>query len=293
MLITNRFNIPEPFLNFANRDKYDSGDADISVTSLIDSSRIRKLKEKNEDNIEEDISERIMSILGTAVHNILEVGCPDNSIAERRFFSKTKSGKVLSGQVDLIEKNEIGYTISDYKVVRGSSISYNPDGKPEWVNQLNCYAWLASKSGIEVNKLQIVAVIRDWSNAAAMRSATYPKSPVVCIDIKMNSIEETESYIDGKINDHFSEEIRECTDEERWKGSDTHAVYEYSKSGGLKSRAKRLLNSSFEAQAYMLDNNINGEVVLRKAKPTRCEGNYCSVSKWCEQYQNEREFWND
>ena len=100
MLITNRFNIPEPFLNFANRDKYDSGDADISVTSLIDSSRIRKLKEKNEDNIEEDISERIMSILGTAVHNILEVGCPDNSIAERRFFFKNqiRKGLVWSGR---------------------------------------------------------------------------------------------------------------------------------------------------------------------------------------------------
>ena len=293
MLITNRFNIPESFVNFTERDKYDSGDADISVTSLIDSSRIRKLKKINEDKIEEDVSDRIMSILGTAVHNILEVGCPDDAIAERRFFAETKSGKVLSGQVDLIEKNDDGYTISDYKVVRGASISFNPDGKPEWLNQLNCYSWLASQSGINVTKLQIVAVIRDWSNAAAMRGGSYPKSPVVCLDIKLNSLDETEKYINEKMDDHFSDGMRKCTDEERWKGSDTHAVYEYSKTGGLKSRAKRLLNSSFEAQAYMLDNNINGEVVVREAKTTRCDGNYCSVSSWCDQYENEREFWNE
>lgn len=289
MLLTNRFQIPESFLNFADRDAYDSGDADLSVTTLIDSSRVRKLKKQNEELIEEDISQRIMSILGTAVHNILEVGCPDGAIAERRFFHKTESGKVLTGQVDLIEKNEEGHTISDYKVVRGTAVSLNPEGKPEWVNQLNCYAWLAEKHGINVTKLQIVAVVRDWSNAAAMRSSDYPQSPVVCIPIRLKPIEETESYINKRIEDHFSEGIRECTDEERWKGPDVHAVYEYAKSGGLKSRAKRLFDSSFDAQAYILDNNIKGEVVLRKSKPTRCEGDYCSVSKWCEQYQNEKE----
>jgi hypothetical protein len=288
MLLTNKFQIPESFMNFADRDAYDSGDADLSVTSLIDSSRVRKLKNENEKLIEEDISQRIMSILGTAVHNILEVGCPDGATAEKRFFYETKSGKVITGQVDLIEENESGHTISDYKVVRGTAVSMNPNGKPEWVNQLNCYAWLAGKHGFNVTKLQIVAVVRDWSNAAAMRSSDYPQSPVVCIPIKLNSAEETESYIDKKIEDHFAEGLRECTPEERWKGSDIHAVYEYAKSGGLKSRAKRLFDSSFDAQAYMLDNNINGEVVLRESKPTRCEGDYCSVSKWCDQYQNEK-----
>ena len=68
-----------------------------------------------------------------------------------------------------------------------------------------------------MTKLQIVAVVRDWSNAAAMRSSDYPQSPVVCIPIKLNSAEETESYIDKKIKDHFAEGLRECTPEERWK----------------------------------------------------------------------------
>jgi hypothetical protein len=36
MKITNRFNLPDAFYNFARNDKYSRGKADISVTTLID-----------------------------------------------------------------------------------------------------------------------------------------------------------------------------------------------------------------------------------------------------------------
>jgi hypothetical protein len=293
VIVTNRYKIPSTFENFIDRNQYDSGESDISVTTLIDSPRIRKLQELNDDKLSEDVSDRIMSILGSAVHNILEVGCPEGSIAEKRFFAETKDGKVLSGQADLIEPYGDGFSISDYKVVRGGAISANPDGKQEWRKQLNCYAWLASKNGFKVNKLQIVAIVRDWVRSSAERNPSYPQSPVICIDIQLDPLELTEQYIEGQVKMHFDGgDLPECSDEERWRGSDVHAVMEYAKGGGLKSRAKRLFSNSYDATAYMLENNINGEVVLRKARPVRCEGNYCSVAEWCEQYQNEKDYFD-
>ena len=38
MKITNKFSLPQPFVDFIKNDKYSRGDADISVTSLIDKS---------------------------------------------------------------------------------------------------------------------------------------------------------------------------------------------------------------------------------------------------------------
>ena len=41
MKITNEHQLPDAFLNFARDDKYSKGKSDISVTTLIDSPRVR------------------------------------------------------------------------------------------------------------------------------------------------------------------------------------------------------------------------------------------------------------
>ena len=56
-------------------------------------------------------------------------------------------------------------TVLDYKCTSVWSIIY---GKKELHNQLNFYAWLVEQSKeIEVNRLQIVAVLRDWQRTNA------------------------------------------------------------------------------------------------------------------------------
>ena len=45
MKITNNFGMPQPFVDFAINDKYSKGKADISVTTFIDSPKIRLMKE--------------------------------------------------------------------------------------------------------------------------------------------------------------------------------------------------------------------------------------------------------
>ncbi len=72
MKITNNFGMPQPFVDFAINDKYSKGKADISVTTLIDSPKIRLMKEKHDHQIEVDAVDMVWALFGTAVHSVLE-----------------------------------------------------------------------------------------------------------------------------------------------------------------------------------------------------------------------------
>ena len=100
MRMTNHFNLPEAFVRFEQKNQHSKGTADFSATELIDSPRVRRLKAEHYDEIEEDISDRIMSILGTATHVILEQGAPSYCIVEER-LSMMVDGKEISGGIDL------------------------------------------------------------------------------------------------------------------------------------------------------------------------------------------------
>ena len=72
MNITNKFGLPQPFVDFIKNDKYNRGDADISVTSLIDSPRVALMRQKHKDEIEIDAIDQIGSLFGNSVHAILD-----------------------------------------------------------------------------------------------------------------------------------------------------------------------------------------------------------------------------
>ena len=96
-------------------------------------------------------------------------------LSEERLFCDEK-GWTISGAIDLQEiHEENGFatvTVSDYKVTSVWSVIY---GKEEWVNQLNCYAWLVRQAkGLSVTKLRIIAILRDWQRRRAEESGDYP-----------------------------------------------------------------------------------------------------------------------
>ena len=127
MKITNKFGMPKPFVDFARNDKYSKGKADISVTTLIDSPRIRIMKEQYDEDIEVDAVDMIWALFGTAVHSVLENSeQTDDSITEERLYSDV-DGWVLSGAVDRQEIKNNQITIVDYKVTSVWSVIY---GKP-------------------------------------------------------------------------------------------------------------------------------------------------------------------
>ena len=223
MEITNRLNLPEPLVNAVRNDPYNAGKSDISVTALIGSPYIRRLKRLHGDHITEDVSERIYALLGQAVHSILERAEAPHYQIEERLYHKMQIGPdeiTLSGQFDLITPDGI---LQDYKVTSYFACKDGP--KIEWEKQLNVLRFLCWKNNIVVNKLQIVAILRDWSRTEKLRYGDkYPNEPVKVLDVPLWDLSDTWDYVSERIERHFFREIKPCDPIERWTKPHTWAV---------------------------------------------------------------------
>lgn len=71
MAITNKYNLPQTLVDAATYNTHPVA-GDISVTQLIDAPQVRMLKKQVKGQLDEDITERVWALFGTAVHNILE-----------------------------------------------------------------------------------------------------------------------------------------------------------------------------------------------------------------------------
>jgi hypothetical protein len=202
MKLTNRYGIPETIVRAIADDEYDKGDSVLSVTQLIAPPRIVVLQSLNEHNLESDVVDRVPSLLGTAVHKIIEKGSKDipGHIVEERLFAEINGWKI-SGAVDLqIDNGDGTWSINDYKVTSVYSVLSN---KPEWEQQLNCYAYLAYQShGRRITSLKIVAILRDWQRKQAGFKPDYPASQIAVVDIPVWTPEQQEAYIMERVALH-------------------------------------------------------------------------------------------
>lgn len=220
MKFSNQYNLPSPVLRAIENDPYTSAGSDISTTSLINPPQIEALKKRYEDQITEDASERIWSLLGQATHVIAERAAGADVIPEKRYFAEAEGWK-LSGQVDLID----GTTLIDYKVTSVWTYLYK-SRLVEWAAQGNVNRWLYWKNtGAEITKLENILVLRDWSRRDAEKyseSKGYPPVQVVVQPLELWSLEKAESYIKARILLHQAaraaadENMPPCSDEERW-----------------------------------------------------------------------------
>ena len=303
MRITNKFGMPQPFVDFALNDKYSKGKADISVTTLIDSPRVRIMKENFDDQIEVDAVDMIWALFGTAVHSVLEssnpyprVGHPSDKIVnEERLFSEL-DGWLLSGALDRQETHEDSITIIDYKVTSVWSVIY---GKPEWEKQLNCYAYLVDDKNAftkqNVTNLKICAILRDWNRRESERKENYPKSPIVFVDVPLWSFDDRLSYLkermklhqEAQINFDIHNHLPLCSDEETWRKNNSWAVKKKKLKRAIKvfDNEKSALSFQEEYQKHRLHPNDATEIEFRGGEYTRCEGNYCSVAEFCNQFK--------
>ena len=291
MKFTNKFNLPQTFVNVIHRPTYSKGKAHISATEIINSPRIVQLKKKYWDEIEQDASEMVWSLFGSAVHNILEHGKDDHHIVEERIHLEF-DGWHISGAIDLQEVESNGtITVSDYKVTGAWAVMNEKD---DWHRQLNIYAWMVEKvKKVPVGKLQIIAIIRDWSARDAATKENYPQSPVATIDIPLWTFEEREAFIAKRIYEHGAAlfemetdgDLPDCTSEDMWEKKTSYAL---KKDGNV--RAKSVHETHEEATAAMeaalasAKKSEKFSVEVRPGERTRCKS-YCQVSQFCKQYQ--------
>lgn len=262
-MLTNRYNLPAPLVRAIRNDPYDGGDGQISVTRLLQPPQITKLSKGRE--IVEDASDRIWALLGQAVHTILERANTGEAgvVVEKRIYREILGWRV-SGKFDVWEEG----ILSDYKI---TSV-YARGGKIEWENQLNLLNALCHWHGITIERLQVVAIFRDWRPKEAMKEG-YPQSQVAVIPVALWPKERAEAYLEERVRLHQQDEVPPCTDEERWHQPDKWALM---KKGG--KRAVKLFD-------------LKPEIILTKdqywehrpGSYPRCES-YCPASKFCPQW---------
>ena len=286
MKLTNKHGLPESIVNALRRPEYTKGKAHLSVTQLINSPKIVALSKKFQDELEQDVSEMVWSLFGSAIHKVLEHGKDQNHIVEQRLHSEV-DGYRVSGAIDLQIVSEAGRAIRDYKTCSVWSVL---NSKIEWEQQLNCYAWLVEKvTGASVTDLGIVAIIRDWNRRDAARNEAYPPAPIKELPIPLWPMEQREQYIQSRVHAHAEAEfaiesegdVPACTPEEMWEKPTTYAL---KKKGGV--RALKVYLSQEEAN-QALDPKTQ-EIEVRPGSRTRCES-FCPVNHRCQQWRDYQE----
>lgn len=286
MKYTNAHNLPRTLVNLSERDSYSKGNARISVTTLIGSPRVSILRQRHDHEIVTDVADQLWSLVGRALHHIAEAGADEEHISEERLYA-TVAGWVLSGGIDLQRIRDDEAEILDYKFTSAWAVMHASE-KGDWERQLNLYAWLVKKAkGVNVTRLKICALIRDWNRREAAMKPHYPQAPAQVLDIRLWSFEEQEAYVEERVRLHqeaataaaIGEPLPHCTDEDRWVREDKWAV----KKKGAK-RAIKIFDNQEDAVAFKGD-VVDMEIEHRPGEPIRCTGNYCNVAPYCEQYQ--------
>ena len=273
MILTNEHNVPEALYNTIKKNIYKPTNEYTRVTELISPPLIKALTIKHWDEITVDASEFLWSVLGQAVHFILEGGTPESALGEERLEWEHPKFGMLTGKSDVYHDGEI----QDWKVT--SVFSFQLGLKKEWEAQLNVYKFLWEQNHFPVDRLTINAILRDQMRSKAKFDLTYPQIPFLSMSITTWKEEELYDYIMERFTIHSLTPI-ECTPYEKWEKPTTYAV---KKKGNKK--ATRVLKTEQEAKTYIdniKDEKIQAlmEIEVRKGECTKCEG-YCTPRKFC------------
>jgi hypothetical protein len=289
--ITNRFDLPAPLVEAVRNDGY-SNSGTLSVTTLIKPPQAYAIELAHKDELTEDASDRIWALLGQATHTILERAAEslgDDYLIEQRFFA-TLEGMKVSGQCDIIHKPS--KTVQDYKVTSAyAAKSAIAEGKSEWTLQLSMLAALARHNEQEVEKGQIVAILKDWSRRTADEEAkkassfgvpcSYPQANAITLDIPLMSNEETIAWMRERVRQFKAAMDGKpplCTDEERWMQPGKIALMKQGRKTAVRlydPGSPGLRSLTVPAGHYIEE---------RPTKFNRCEA-YCQAAQWCPQHQ--------
>lgn len=218
---TNVHNLPGPIVRAILNDPYNAGKADISTTRLINPPQLETLRYRHKDEIVEDVSERIWTLLGQAAHLVAERSAGDSVISEHRYFAQME-GWTISGAVDLIE----GTKLVDYKVTSVWTHIYKSRIE-EWTAQGNVNRWLAYKNGLtQIDQMENILILRDWARRDVGK-ANYPSVQVVVQPLELWPLDKAEEYIRERVLLHqkarssADDQMPPCTDEETWLNAAT------------------------------------------------------------------------
>jgi len=286
MKITNKYYLPQSFVEMAKRD-YEYEPKEYRVTSLLKGIRETILERRHDAEIERDVSDMIWMLFGTAVHSILERQQEGAEEIKETRLKINLGGYILSGQFDLY--NAETKTITDYKTASVWKIIYG--NYDDWKRQLLIYAYMLRSIGFKVENGEIVAILKDHSKRDAKTKESYPSLPVtkICFKFTEQDFLDIEYWLLQKFaiildcESRTDDDLPPCTPEERFNSGDKYAVMKKGRKTAL-----RVLDSEEDAKEWM---KVNGgdEIQVRPGEDKKCNDGYCSVREFCNYYQQKRE----
>ena len=223
--------------------------------------------------METDISSMLWQMMGTALHNVAENSEVKDYVNEQRLIHTIEGDIVGAIDVQVIDGNDV--TIIDYKFCSVYSVM---DVKPGMGIAVKYYGWLVNKvKKLNIKKLQICAMIRDWNRRGIQNSSDYPKAPVQIVDIPVWKDEDVEAYIKERVKLHkkskllsdIGDELPLCTDEEK-----VEEAYEVCSNEEGAKRAVKLFDDLDTANTVCAENNKEGSFYVEKrvGEAIRCTG---------------------
>lgn len=289
MKITNELNLPQPFVQAAERD-YKYTPKRYSATTILKGIREAILERRHFDEIEKDVSDEVWAIFGSAVHSILEKSQETSTqIKENKLVIDMPNGYQLSGIFDLYD--DATGTVTDYKTC--SSWKFAHKEFDDWKQQLLIYCWMLRQIGFDAKRGEIVAMLKDHSKGKARTSTGYPKHPVKKLSWEFSDydIESIELWLNRRFLEiEKAEQLDDdnlpiCTKEERWHKDEKWAVM---KKG--RKKAVRLYDNPNDACKRVEEENSKAKgapysIEHRPGTDQKCL-DYCSACEFCSYYQN-------
>jgi len=280
MIITNKLNLPEGFVKAVSIEKHNAPGS-LSATTLIQGVKQIILTDRHWDALEDDVSNRIWAIFGTAVHSLME------SEGENNFTEQEMDYKIgditITGKIDSYDMKH--GLIDDYKTASVVKIKFSDFS--DWYKQGMIYAWLLRKNGFKAERCRFITMLKDHSKTDALRDRQYPKDPVYIYKFSVTSqgLFKIGIYIKNKVDEYnrclllSDNEIPPCTPEERWEKPPKFAVMK----NGLK-RAFRLFDNRDEANLLAETKGSEYYVEYRPGESVKCRS-YCLCKRFCNYYQ--------
>lgn len=243
-MITNRYNLPQQIVKLVEDDDYQYTPHRYSVTEVLNSTKEIILRRRHKDKLIIDVADRVNMIFGTAFHSIME---EDRDSDEIRVSYTYPNGVTISGRID----KYIDYTVRDYKT---SSVYKIKSGNfDDWEQQGLLYALVLTKQGKFVDRVEIIAFIKDYSVLRKDFDNEYPESAIYTHEVKVTSdrLVDTERWLISKLNEIEANLntpdnlLPTPTDAELWKDPTTYAVFKY----GSK-RATKIYDNRADAEAH-------------------------------------------
>lgn len=289
-MLTNKLGLPQPFVDAATSD-YRYKPKRYSVTSLLKGTREAILQRRHQDEVVEDVADRVWAIFGSAVHQILQNGASTDSQLQECWLSAEVGDYTLTGIFDLYDAGT--ETVTDYKTASVWKVSFGDFA--DWRRQLLMYAWLLRENGFACRRGEIVALLRDHSKTKA-KLGKQPPHPVYkkSWEFTDEEIDATGEWIAGKFAEiEIAEDLPdallpECTPEERWHRGEAYAVM---KRGAKKARKLfkvedfRSADDARSSADLYADSLGNGHYVEhRPGTDAKCV-EYCAAREFCAHYQ--------